>query len=62
MIITYIYLIGCVVALILGLIILIKESKDSKKELQPGLICPLILMSWFSVYIIFWKLRDKVFS
>ena len=52
MISVYIYFIGCIVALILGLIILFKEDKENKKELQPEMLCPLILMSWLSVLLL----------
>ena len=52
MISVYIYFIGCIVALILGLIILFKEDKENKKEFQPEILCPLILMSWLSVLLL----------
>ena len=60
--IIYIYFIGCIIALILGLIIFFKESKENKKELQLEMLCPLVLMSWLSVILVVIKLRDKVLS
>lgn len=61
-----IYLIGCFIALLLGMRLLYKEeckliySKEKEKTLQYGMLAPLILMSWFSVFMILWKLRDKL--
>ena len=52
------YMIGVLIAFVLGCRLLYKE-KD-KKNLQYGMIAPLALMSWLSVAIILWKLRDKL--
>jgi hypothetical protein len=52
------YLIGAVIALILGCRLLYKET--DKKNLQYGMLIPLILMSWISVVLILWKLRHKL--
>jgi hypothetical protein len=61
MIVGIIYLIGCFIALLLGIRLLYKEEYNSKeKEIQYGMLAPLTLMSWFSVFMILWKLRDKL--
>ncbi len=63
MVIGIIYLIGCFIALLLGIRLLYKEgcnSKEKEKTLQYGMLAPLTLMSWFSVFMILWKLRDKL--
>ena len=52
-----IYLIGCFIALVLGCRLFYKEKK---RTVQYGMLAPLILMSWFSVFMILWKLRDKL--
>lgn len=52
------YMIGVLIAFVLGCRLAYNE-KD-KKDLQYGIIAPLALMSWFSVAIILWKLRDKL--
>lgn len=61
MVVGIIYLIGCFIALLLGIRILYKEECNSKeKEIQYGMLAPLTLMSWFSVFMILWKLKDKL--
>lgn len=52
------YMIGVLIAFLLGCRLLYKE-KD-KKNLQYGMIAPLALMSWISVVLILWKLRYKL--
>ena len=66
MIVEIIYLIGCFIALLLGLRLLYKEecrlifSKEKERTLQYGILAPLTLMSWISVFMILWKIRDKL--
>ena len=62
MVIGIIYLIGCFIALLLGIRLLYKEERKKKKEktLQYGMLAPLTLMSWFSVFMVLWKLRDRL--
>jgi hypothetical protein len=56
-----IYLIGCFIALLLGIRILYKEECNSKeKEIQYGMLAPLTLMSWISVFLILWEIRDEL--
>ena len=52
------YIIGTVIALMLGYRLLYKE-KD-KKDLQYEMLIPLTLMSWISVFLILWKLNHKL--
>jgi hypothetical protein len=60
MIVGIIYLIGCFIAFLLGIRLLYKEERKKEKEIQYGMLAPLTLMSWFSVFMILWKLRDKL--
>ena len=66
MVIGIIYLIGCFIALLLGIRLLYKEERKKEKEkekektLQYGILAPLTLMSWFSAFMVLWKLRDKL--
>jgi len=53
-----IYLIGCFIALILGIRLLYKEKDND--EIDTSVIAPLIIMSWISVFLILWKIRDKL--
>lgn len=53
-----IYIIGVFIAFILGIILYIKE--ENKEEAQLGFLAPLALMSWLTVFLVFWKLRDKL--
>lgn len=53
-----IYLIGCFIALLLGIRLLYKERNNSDNDLS--IIIPLIIMSWISVFVILWKIRDKI--
>jgi hypothetical protein len=55
-----IYLIGCFIAFLLGMRLLYKEERKKEKEIQYGMLAPLTLMSWISVFIILWKIRDKL--
>ena len=52
------YLIGVLIAFILGCRLIYKES--NKKNLQYEMIAPLAIMSWVSVILILWKLRHKL--
>lgn len=58
MIVGIIYLIGCLIALLLGIRLLYKEKNNN--EIDTSVIAPLIIMSWISVFLILWKLRDKL--
>jgi hypothetical protein len=53
-----IYLIGCFIALILGIRLLYKEKNND--DIDTSVMAPLIIMSWISVFMILWKLRDKL--
>jgi len=53
-----IYLIGCFIALLLGIRLLYKEKNND--DIDMSIIAPLIIMSWISVFLILWKLRDKL--
>lgn len=53
-----IYLIGCFIALLLGIRLLYKEKNND--DIDMSVIAPLIIMSWISVFLILWKLRDKL--
>ena len=53
-----IYLTGCFIALILGIRLLYKERNND--DIDSSVIAPLIMMSWFSVFMILWKIRDKL--
>ena len=61
MCILYFYIIGVIIAFIMAIILLIKEEKDEKdkKTLQHGMIAPIAILSWISVYLMFFKLKDK---
>ena len=50
------YLIGAVIAFLLGCRLAHKEKDKS----QYGMIAPLILLSWISVILVLWKLRHKL--
>ena len=52
------YLIGCFVALILGIRLLYKERNN--KDIDTSVMAPLVIMSWISVFMILWKIRDKL--
>jgi hypothetical protein len=59
------YVIGAIIATILGVILLIVAERENKKkvvkdELQPGMVAVLGLMSWFSVVMILWKYRPQL--
>ncbi len=58
MVIGIIYLIGCFIALLLGIRLLYKERNN--EEIDTSVIAPLVIMSWISVFLILWKLRDKL--
>jgi hypothetical protein len=53
-----IYLTGCFIALILGIRLLYKERNN--KDIDTSVIAPLVILSWISVFIILWKIRDKL--
>lgn len=59
------YVIGAIIATVLGVMLLIVAERENKKkvvkdELQPGMIAVLGLMSWFSVVMILWKYRPQL--
>ena len=45
-----------IAATILGSILLFKEKND--KDIQPGMIACIALMSWISVILILWKYKE----
>lgn len=53
-----IYLIGCFIALVLGVRLLYKEKNND--DIDTSVIAPLVIMSWISVFLILWKIRDKL--
>ena len=53
MIVMSIYIIGSIIAIILGSIILWREP--NKENLQVGMLAPMAILSWVSVAIIIWK-------
>ena len=53
-----IYLTGCFIALILGIRLLYKEKDND--DIDTSVIAPLVIMSWISVFVILWKIRDKL--
>lgn len=53
-----IYLIGCFIALILGIRLLYKERNNV--DVDSSIIAPLVIMSWISVFMMLWKIRDKI--
>ena len=59
------YIIGVIIATVLGVMLLIVAERENKKkavkdELQPGMVAVLGLMSWFSVVIILWKYMPQL--
>ena len=59
------YVIGVIIATVLGVILLIVAERENKKKvvkdkLQPGMVAVLGLMSWFSVVMILWKYRPQL--
>jgi hypothetical protein len=40
-------------------VLLFKEDKKSKEKLQHGMIGPIAILSWVSVYLLFFKLKNK---
>lgn len=56
---TIFYIIGVLIAFILGCILIYKEK--NKENLQYGMIAPLALLSWISVILILWKFRKFLF-
>ena len=53
-----VYLIGCFIALLLGMRLLYKERDN--EDIDTSVMAPLIIMSWISVFLILWKIRDKL--
>ena len=49
-----IYLIGCFIALLLGIRLLYKERDND--DIDTSVMAPLIIMSWISVFLILWKI------
>lgn len=58
MVVGIIYLIGCFIALVLGIRLLYKEKNN--EDIDSSIIAPLIIMSWISVFVILWKIKDKL--
>lgn len=56
---TTFYIIGVLIAFILGCILIYKEKNE--ENLQYGMIAPLALLSWISVILILWKFRKFLF-
>ena len=54
-----IYLIGVIIAFILGIFLIVKEER--KDNLEYSMIAPLMLLSWISVILILWR-RDKLLT
>ena len=59
------YVIGAIIATVLGVMLLIVAERENKKkavkdELQPGMVAVLGLMSWFSVVMILWKYKPQL--
>ena len=59
------YVIGVIIATVLGVMLLIVAERENKKKvvkdkLQPGMVAALGLMSWFSVVMILWKYRPQL--
>ena len=59
------YVIGAIIATILGVMLLIVAERENKKkvvkdELQPGMVAVLGLMSWFSVVMILRKYMPQL--
>lgn len=46
----YIYLIGSFIALILGIIEIIKDKNNNQSK-EYEMICPMILLSWITVFL-----------
>lgn len=59
MCILYFYIIGVMIAFIMAIVLLFKEDKKSKEKLQYGMIGPIAILSWVSVYLLFFKLKNK---
>ena len=57
--IAIIYIIGVIIAFILGIILISKEKK--KDDLEYGMMAPLMLLSWISVILILWR-KDKLLT
>ena len=57
--IAIIYIIGVIIAFILGIILISKEEK--KDDLEYGMMAPLMLLSWISVILILWR-KDKLLT
>ena len=58
MVVGIIYLIGCFIAFLLGIRLLYKERNND--DIDTSVMAPLIIMSWISVFMILWKIRDKL--
>lgn len=59
--ILYFYISGAIIALLLGVILLLKED-NGEREIQEGMIGPIAILSWISVFLIVWKLKKKITS
>lgn len=58
--IKYIYLVGCIVALFIGIYELIKDLKNNDEPKEYAMIIPMILCSWVTVFFYFYgKLRHN---
>ena len=51
-----IYIIGMIAATVLGSVLLYKHKNE--KDLQPGMMAAIALMSWISVILILWKYKE----
>lgn len=59
------YVIGAIIATILGVMLLIVAERENKKKavkdkLQPEMVAVLGFMSWFSVVMILWKYKPQL--
>ena len=46
----YIYIIGSFIALILGIIEIIKDKNNNQPK-EYGMICPMIILSWITIFL-----------
>jgi hypothetical protein len=55
-----IYIIGVIIAFILGCILAyVEHKKNPEEEQQLGMLAVIGLMSWVSVVVLLWKYRDR---
>ena len=53
MMLFYVYMIGVLIAFILGIVIYITE--EDKEDAQIGMLAPMALLSWITVFLILYK-------